>query len=155
MAMVFGWLPAFLWVVIGGVFFGAVQDFGALYASVKSEAVSQWVRSSKNTLVELVRNYSSALLLGLHINRYCCIRRYGWAGTFNGLVLEGAKLAPNASAASISILYVFVAMAFGLLLRKVNFEGWPKVVLGIVLIVAMLAVVSNSLYMQLKLLGFI
>ena len=47
---------------------------------------------------------------------------------------------PNASAASISILYVFVAMAFGLLLRKVNLEGWPKVVLGIVLIVAMLAV---------------
>ena len=35
MAMMFGWLPAFLWVVIGGVFFGAVQDFGALYASVK------------------------------------------------------------------------------------------------------------------------
>ena len=33
MAMVFGWLPAFLWVVIGGVFFGAVQDFSALYAS--------------------------------------------------------------------------------------------------------------------------
>ena len=40
MAMVFGWLPAFLWVVIGGVFFGAVQDFGALYASVKSEGKS-------------------------------------------------------------------------------------------------------------------
>ena len=62
------------------------------------------------------------------------------AGTFNGFSAEGVKLAPNASAASISILYVFVAMAFGLLLRKVNLEGWPKVVLGIVLIVAMLAV---------------
>lgn len=58
MAMVFGWLPAFLWVVIGGVFFGAVQDFGALYASVKSEGKSMG-RSSKNTLVELVRNYFS------------------------------------------------------------------------------------------------
>lgn len=31
MAMMFGWLPAFLWVIVGGVFFGAVQDFGALY----------------------------------------------------------------------------------------------------------------------------
>ena len=48
------------------------------------------------------------------------------AGTFNGFSAEGAKLAPNASAASISILYVFVAMAFGLLLRKVNLEGWAK-----------------------------
>ena len=40
MAMVFGWLPAFLWIVIGGIFFGAVQDFGALYASVKSRGKS-------------------------------------------------------------------------------------------------------------------
>ena len=40
MAMMFGWLPAFLWVIVGGVFFGAVQDFGALYASVKTEGKS-------------------------------------------------------------------------------------------------------------------
>ena len=40
LAMVFGWLPAFLWVMVGGIFFGAVQDFGALYASVKSHGKS-------------------------------------------------------------------------------------------------------------------
>ena len=37
MALVFGWLPAFLWIVVGGIFFGAVQDFGSLYASVKND----------------------------------------------------------------------------------------------------------------------
>ena len=42
MAMMFGWLPAFLWVLLGGIFFGAVQDFGALYASVKSHE-NPWV----------------------------------------------------------------------------------------------------------------
>ena len=56
------------------------------------------------------------------------------AGTFNGISADGAKLAPNASAASISILYVFVAMAFGLFLKKVKLEGLPKVILGIALI---------------------
>ena len=61
------------------------------------------------------------------------------AGTFNGISADGAKLAPNASAASISILYVFVAMAFGLFLKKVKLEGLPKVILGIALIIAMLA----------------
>ena len=40
MAMMFGWLPAFLWILIGGIFFGAVQDFGSLYASVKSQGKS-------------------------------------------------------------------------------------------------------------------
>ena len=36
-AAVFGWLPVLLWVLIGGIFFGAVTDFGAMYASVKNE----------------------------------------------------------------------------------------------------------------------
>src|SRR5699024_11964227 len=61
------------------------------------------------------------------------------AGTFNGFSADGAQLAPNASAASISILYVFVAIAFGLFLRKTKIGGWKQAVLAIVLIVAMLA----------------
>ena len=36
----FGWLPVLLWVLIGGIFFGAVTDFGALYASVKNDGKS-------------------------------------------------------------------------------------------------------------------
>ena len=36
-AAMFGWLPVLLWLLIGGIFFGAVQDFTALYASVKNE----------------------------------------------------------------------------------------------------------------------
>ena len=138
MAMMFGWLPAFLWVVIGGVFFGAVQVFGALYASVKSEG------KSMGQIIEkyIGRTGKKLFFLFCWVFTLIVIAAFAdmVAGTFNGFSAEGAKLAPNASAASISILYVFVAMAFGLLLRKVNLEGWPKVVLGIVLIVAMLAV---------------
>lgn len=138
MAMMFGWLPAFLWVVIGGVFFGAVQDFGALYASVKSEG------KSMGQIIEkyIGRTGKKLFFLFCWVFTLIVIAAFAdmVAGTFNGFSVEGAKLAPNASAASISILYVFVAMAFGLLLRKVNLEGWPKVVLGIVLIVSMLAV---------------
>lgn len=138
MAMVFGWLPAFLWAVIGGVFFGAVQDFGALYASVKSEG------KSMGQIIEkyIGRTGKKLFFLFCWVFTLIVIAAFAdmVAGTFNGFSAEGTKLAPNASAASISILYVFVAMAFGLLLRKVNLEGWPKVVLGIVLIVAMLAV---------------
>ena len=39
-AAAFGWLPVLLWVLIGGVFFGAITDFGALYASVKNDGKS-------------------------------------------------------------------------------------------------------------------
>ena len=39
-AAMFGWVPVLLWLLIGGIFFGAVHDFGALYASVKSQGKS-------------------------------------------------------------------------------------------------------------------
>ena len=39
-AAIFGWLPVLLWILIGGVFFGAVQDFSAMYASVKNKGRS-------------------------------------------------------------------------------------------------------------------
>lgn len=137
MAMMFGWLPAFLWVIVGGVFFGAVQDFGALYASVKTEG------KSMGQIIEkyIGRKGKKLFFLFCWIFTLIVIAAFAdmVAGTFNGISADGAKLAPNASAASISILYVFVAMAFGLFLKKVKLEGLPKVILGIALIVAMLA----------------
>ena len=137
MAMMFGWLPAFLWVIIGGVFFGAVQDFGALYASVKTEG------KSMGQIVEkyIGRKGKKLFFLFCWIFTLIVIAAFAdmVAGTFNGISADGAKLAPNASAASISILYVFVAMAFGLFLKKVKLEGLPKVILGIALIIVMLA----------------
>ena len=137
MAMMFGWLPAFLWVIVGGVFFGAVQDFGALYASVKTEG------KSMGQIIEkyIGRKGKKLFFLFCWILTLIVIAAFAdmVAGTFNGISADGAKLAPNASAASISILYVFVAMAFGLFLKKVKLEGLPKVILGIALIIAMLA----------------
>ena len=137
MALKFGWLPAFLWVIVGGVFFGAVQDFGALYASVKTEG------KSMGQIIEkyIGRKGKKLFFLFCWIFTLIVIAAFAdmVAGTFNGISADGAKLAPNASAASISILYVFVAMAFGLFLKKVKLEGLPKVILGIALIIAMLA----------------
>ena len=46
-AAAYGWLPAFLWLMIGGVFFGAVQDFAALYASMKNDGKSMGVLIEK------------------------------------------------------------------------------------------------------------
>ena len=137
MAMMFGWLPAFLWVIVGGVFFGSVQDFGALYASVKTEG------KSMGQIIEkyIGRKGKKLFFLFCWIFTLIVIAAFAdmVAGTFNGISADGAKLAPNASAASISILYVFVAMAFGLFLKKVKLEGLPKVILGIALIIVMLA----------------
>ena len=36
-AAIFGWVPVLLWVLVGGLFFGAVQDFVSMYASVRNK----------------------------------------------------------------------------------------------------------------------
>lgn len=137
MAMIWGWLPAFLWIIVGGIFFGAIQDFGALYASVKSKGksmgqlIEDYIGRKGRRLFFLFAWLFTLLVIAAFADMV--------AGTFNGFSADGAQLAPNASAASISILYVFVAIAFGLFLRKTKIGGWKQAVLAIVLIVAMLA----------------
>lgn len=137
MAMIWGWLPAFLWIVIGGIFFGAVQDFGALYASVKSKGksmgqlIEDYIGRKGRRLFFLFAWLFTLLVIAAFADMV--------AGTFNGFSAEGTKLAPNASAASISILYVFVAVAFGLFLRRTRIGGWKQALIAVVLIIAMLA----------------
>ena len=75
-AAVFGWLPVLLWVLIGGIFFGAVTDFGALYASVKNDGKSMGLLIEKyigkfGTKIILV------VLLAVHTSCYRSICRYG------------------------------------------------------------------------------
>ena len=75
------------------------------------------------------------------------------AGTFNGFSADGAKLQPNAAAASISMLYIVVAIAFGLFLKKTKIGGWKQALMGIILIIAMLLVVSPSHYISVRMYG--
>lgn len=137
LAMMFGWLPAFLWVLIGGIFFGAVQDFGSLYASVKSHG------KSMGQIIEAYIGKAGKKLFFLFCWLFTLLVIAAFAdmvaGTFNGFSAEGAKLKPNAAAASISMLYIVVAIAFGLFLRKTKIGGWKQAVIGIGLIIAMLA----------------
>ena len=75
LASVFGWVPVLLWLVIGGLFFGAVQDFGSLYASVKNEG------KSMGMIIEIYRKKRTkiiyAVLLVVYITGNCSIYRYG------------------------------------------------------------------------------
>ena len=137
-AAMFGWLPALLWMLVGGVFFGAVQDFTALYASVKNGG-----RSIGMIIEDYVGRTGRRLFLlfcwlftMLVIAAFCDMV----ANTFNGFSKTGAELMPNAASASISLLYMFVAVLFGLYLKYCKPSAGVQFVVGVVLMVAMLAV---------------
>ena len=141
-AAVFGWLPVLLWVLIGGVFFGAVTDFGALYASVKNEGKSMGL---------LIEKYIGKLgrklfLLFCWLFTLLVIAAFAdmVAGTFNayteidGTLRLSAAARTNGAAGTISLLFIGFAMIFGVVQKKWNFNGWKATVLGLVFTVAAL-----------------
>ena len=142
-AAVFGWLPVLLWVLIGGIFFGAVTDFGALYASVKNDGKSMGLLIEK-----YIGKFGRKLfLLFCWLFTLLVIAAFAdmVAGTFNAYTeVDGAlKLADaaktNGAAGTISLLFIAFAMVFGLVQKKFQFRGWKETVLGLVLTVAALA----------------
>lgn len=137
-AAMFGWVPVLLWLIIGGIFFGAVQDFSSLYASVKNEGKSMGVLIEKY----IGKTGKKLFLLFAWLFTLLVIAAFTdiVAGTFNGFTADGAKSSPNAAAASISMLFIVVAILFGLFTKYVKPNQVMEFVIGIVLLIAMLAV---------------
>ncbi len=136
-AAMFGWAPALLWMIVGGVFFGAVQDFAALYASVKNggKSVGMIIESYVGRTGRQLFLVFCWLFTLLVIAAFCDMV----ANTFNGFAKDGAEIMPNAAAASISLIYMFVAVGFGLYLKYVRPSSGVQLVVGIVLMVVMVA----------------
>ena len=146
LASVFGWVPVLLWLIVGGLFFGAVQDFGALYASVKNEGksmgmiIEKYIGKTGRKLFMLFCWLFTLLVIAAFTDMV--------AGTFVAKGVEGmAEKTANAdaSAASISMLFIVVAIIFGLVQKSIAKAGkkmneWVKAIVAIVLLVAMFAV---------------
>ena len=137
-AAVFGWVPVLLWVLIGGVFFGAVQDFSAMYASVKNKG-----RTIGYIIEEYIGKIGKKLFL-LFCWLFCILVVAAFAdvvaGTFNGFTAEGAKIASNGSVATTSMLFIIEAVALGMLLRYSKLNKWVNTLIAIGLLVAGVAV---------------
>ena len=146
-AAAFGWLPVLLWILLGGIFFGAVTDFGALYASVKNEGKSMGLLIEKY----IGKTGRKLFLLFCWLFTLIVIAAFAdmVAGTFNAYtVTDGvASLAENAqvngAAGSISILFMVFAVIFGLIQKQCKVSGWKEVVLGLVCTVAALGIGMN------------
>ena len=144
-AAMFGWLPAFLWLLIGGIFFGAVQDFTALYASVKNDGKSMGLIIEKY----IGRTGRKLFLLFCWLFTLLVIAAFAdiLAGTFNGFAKDGSQNVPGAAAASISVIYIFAALAFGIFMRYKKISELAKFIIGAVIVVVILwAGIQNPLY---------
>lgn len=142
LASVFGWVPVLLWLLVGGLFFGAVQDFGSLYASVKNEGksmgmiIEKYIGRFGRKLFMLFCWLFTLLVIAAFTDMV--------AGTFmsTGAGTEAFSTATknaNASAASISMLFIVVAIVFGIIQKHVKMNEGVRAVVAIALLVGMFA----------------
>lgn len=150
-AAVFGWLPCFLWVVIGGIFFGAVHDFGALFASLrnKGRSIGEVIAGSIGLRAKRLFIIFSFLTLILVVGAFASIV----AGTFNGFTPGPAGFVThndvNGATASISLLFMVLAVLFGLVVYRWEMPLGRATLLGIAGIVAVIALgLQYPLYLR-------
>ena len=145
-AAIFGWVPVLLWILIGGVFFGAVQDFAAMYASVKNKG-----RTIGYIIEEYIGKLGKKLFL-LFCWLFCILVIAAFAdvvaGTFNGFAVDDAgvvtsTIAANGAVATTSILFIFEAVALGFILKYAKLNKWVNTGIAIVMLVAAIAIGLN------------
>ena len=141
-AAVFGWVPVFLWVVLGGIFFGAMHDFGALFASIRhgGKSIAEVIRDTMGDKAQRLFTIFALLVLILVIASFTAVV----AGTFVSVAGKGEAALPlfttnavsaNASTAMTSLLFIILAFFFGFAVYRRNVKVGPATIIGIVGIV--------------------
>ena len=145
-AAVFGWVPVVLWVLIGGIFFGATHDFGALFASIrhKGQSIGEVIGQNIGARAKKLFIIFSYLTLLLVVAAFASIVADTFKATFTETgAIDYAASATNASTAMISILFIFIAIAFGFFVYRRNASLAVSTIIGIIAIVICIAIGIN------------
>ena len=136
-AAVFGWVPVALWVLIGGIFFGGVHDFGALFASVrnKGKSIGTVIEDSIGLKAKRLFLIFAYLTLLLVVAAFASIVANTFKATYlpSGAVDIAASSA-NASTAIISIFFIVLAILFGFFVYRRNAPLGISTIIGVALI---------------------
>ena len=137
-ASVFGWVPVFLWCVIGGIFFGGLHDFGSLFASVRhgGKSIGDVIKDSMGKRAHKLFLIFALLVLVLVVASFVNVV----AGTFmsDNIGITAGAPTPNETTAMVSMLFIVLAVVYGILTNKAGLKTVPATLIGIVCILAFL-----------------
>jgi carbon starvation protein len=127
-AIAFGWLPAFLWVILGCILIGSVHDFSALIASIRHKA---------RNVAEIAKQYMSMRAWRLFLSFTLLALIYVLVVFID---LTSSTFVMNEGVASASVIYIALAIGFGFSIYRLKIPTlWgslifvPLVFLGAVL----------------------
>ena len=134
-----------LWILIGGVFFGAVQDFSAMYASVKNKG------RSIGSIIETYIGKTGKKLFLLFCWLFCILVVAAFAdvvaGTFNGFLTADdgtvSKITANGAVATTSMIFIVEAVCLGMILRYGKLHKWVNTAIAIVMLIGAVALGMN------------
>ena len=130
-AVIWGWLPAMLWVVLGALVVGCVHDFGALAISARSRGMSIGVVAQglmgprAKSLLHAIIFFGISLAMGVFV--------YIVAQLFSGSYPQSVMP---------SSVILLLALAVGWLVRRRGFNLWRLTAIAFVVI--LVAVVFSS-----------
>ena len=145
-AAMFGWVPVVLWFLVGGIFFGGVHDFGALFASIrhKGQSIGEIISTNMSKRAKMLFTIFAYLTLILVVAAFASIV----ATTFGAVVdeagaIDTAASATNASVAMVSLLFIVIAIVFGFMVYRRNASMAVSTILGVVAIALCMVIGMN------------
>ena len=145
-AAVFGWVPVMLWVLIGGIFFGGVHDFGALFASIrhKGESIGEVIGDAIGAKAKKLFITFAYLTLILVVAAFASIVANTFKATYTADgAIDYAASSANASTAIISIMFILMAILFGFFVYRRNAPLGISTVIGVIGIVVCMVIGLN------------
>ena len=141
----FGWGACALWIVIGGIFFGGVHDFGALIASVRhgGKSIGEIISANMSKRAKRLFIIFSYLTLILVVAAFSSIVAGTFAATFVDGAVDLAASEANARVAMVSLLFIAIAIVFGFAVYRRNVPMSTASVIGVLGIVAIIAIGMN------------
>ncbi|WP_278682365.1 carbon starvation protein A [Paraclostridium bifermentans] len=121
-AAIFGWIPVALWVLIGSIFFGGVQDFGSLFASIRHEG------KSIGEIIESNMGKKGRKLFAL----FAWLTLVLVVAAFANIVADNFVSTPQA--ASASIFFIVLAILFGIAVYRFKMPLIPASVVGVLML---------------------
>ncbi len=134
-AAVFGWVPVFLWVVIGGIFFGAMHDFGALFASIRHNggSIGEVIKENMGRKAQTLFTIFALLVLILVIASFTAVVAGTFASDADTVFTFGmGNVSAKSSTATTSLLFIVIAFIFGYFVYRKNAPVGPATIAGIV-----------------------
>lgn len=120
--LMFGWVPALIWVLVGSVFIGGVHDMGCLVASVrhKARSITEVIRVNVSTRAWVLFMVFVWIALVYLIIAFTDITASSFVGT---VTLESGEKVGGGAIASSSIMYLILPIIMGLMMKCFKLKG--------------------------------